>query len=498
MKVKNKTHATTHPPHTHQIFLGGLRDAEVERVHERLSGAAMETALAMAAFRTDATPASAARFALLALAKVLHWLAADRVGHLESAGAPRPRDAARLAALLALLLAVDSAALSSSLDAALAAPDGVASLFAFECVVLASTAASTAVKAGLAGVDRAMGGGWDGRGVASIYVDLTTDTVHLIVYAAFFAAVAAHHGVPLHLLRDLAATAASLHRRAAAFLAYRRAAASLDAALDGATAQDVSRCGGVCIVCRDEMEVGGEEGARSPTSKVLRCGHAFHVRCLRSWLERQQACPICRAPVLPAPPVVAPPPPPAATPQPPPPAEAAPGAFAGAAAAGLRQRHVGGQPAGGGLAAAAAGVPPPQPAPQPAAAGFAAPPQAPASAPAVAIFLPAGFPLAVAPAGAVGATLPFLPVASLGGGGGGVPPGGAADPAVARQLAELASLLAAQAQGGGVAPAAPPAAQPTEAAAAPPPPPAAPAPAADDDDTDAVRRARLARFAGAE
>ena len=458
----------------------------------------METALAMAAFRTDATPASAARFALLALAKVLHWLAADRVGHLESAGAPRPRDAARLAALLALLLAVDSAALSSSLDAALAAPDGVASLFAFEYVVLASTAASTAVKAALAGVDRAMGGGWDGRGVASIYVDLTTDTVHLIVYAAFFAAVAAHHGVPLHLLRDLAATAASLRRRAVAFLAYRRASASLDAALDGATADDVARCGGVCIVCRDEMEVSGEDGARSPTSKVLRCGHAFHVRCLRSWLERQQACPICRAPVLPAPPVAVVQAPPPAAPQPPPPAEPAPGAAAGAAAAGLRQRHVGGQPAeqaaGGAPAAAAAAVPPPPgahpPQPEPAVAGFAAPPQAPAPAPAVAIFLPAGFPLAVAPAGAVGATLPFLPVASFGTGRG-VPSSG--DPAVTRQLAELASLLAAQAQVGDVARAgAPPAAQP----AAPPPPP--PAPAADDDDADAVRRAQLARFAGAE
>lgn len=35
------------------------------------------------------------------------------------------------------------------------------------------------------------------------------------------------------------------------------------------------------------------------TAKRLRCGHLFHVQCLRSWLERQHTCPTCRAPVAP-------------------------------------------------------------------------------------------------------------------------------------------------------------------------------------------------------
>ncbi|KAK3079901.1 hypothetical protein LTS18_003636, partial [Coniosporium uncinatum] len=32
--------------------------------------------------------------------------------------------------------------------------------------------------------------------------------------------------------------------------------------------------------------------------KKLPCGHVLHFACLRSWLERQQACPTCRRPVL--------------------------------------------------------------------------------------------------------------------------------------------------------------------------------------------------------
>lgn len=44
-----------------------------------------------------------------------------------------------------------------------------------------------------------------------------------------------------------------------------------------------------CIICREEMTA----------AKKLACGHLFHIHCLRSWLERQQTCPTCRAPVLP-------------------------------------------------------------------------------------------------------------------------------------------------------------------------------------------------------
>jgi len=44
----------------------------------------------------------------------------------------------------------------------------------------------------------------------------------------------------------------------------------------------------VCIVCREPMESG----------RVLPCGHIMHGRCLLSWLERSQTCPICRVSVL--------------------------------------------------------------------------------------------------------------------------------------------------------------------------------------------------------
>ena len=78
------------------------------------------------------------------------------------------------------------------------------------------------------------------------------------------------------------------------FLCSRQVTARLDRFPD-ATAEDLQRSDGVCIICREEMSAAG-------TNKKLFCGHVFHLHCLRSWLERQQNCPTCRGSVFHRPP----------------------------------------------------------------------------------------------------------------------------------------------------------------------------------------------------
>ena len=38
--------------------------------------------------------------------------------------------------------------------------------------------------------------------------------------------------------------------------------------------QDLARCDGICIICREEMIAGGR-------NKKLHCSHVFHMHCLR-------------------------------------------------------------------------------------------------------------------------------------------------------------------------------------------------------------------------
>lgn len=93
-------------------------------------------------------------------------------------------------------------------------------------------------------------------------------------------------------IRDLYWTFRNFQQRVRDFLRYRRLTANMDSRFPTATEADVERADRTCIICREELSV-----AQRP-KRLPACGHVFHLHCLRSWLERQQACPICRAPVV--------------------------------------------------------------------------------------------------------------------------------------------------------------------------------------------------------
>lgn len=83
---------------------------------------------------------------------------------------------------------------------------------------------------------------------------------------------------------------------------------------EDATVEDIAR-EDTCIICREEMRPwsvtnppvpAGQQPPARPTGTVnersrpkkLPCGHILHLGCLKSWLERQQACPTCRRSVV--------------------------------------------------------------------------------------------------------------------------------------------------------------------------------------------------------
>ena len=133
---------------------------------------------------------------------------------------------------------------------------------------------------------------------------------------AFFCVLCMFYGMPIHIIRDVALTIRSFHKRITDFLRYRQATRDMNTRYPDATPEEVKRedC---CIICRESMkawslqsnlEATSESDATGSARKVLLsqrarpkklpCGHVLHFACLRSWLERQQNCPTCRAPVL--------------------------------------------------------------------------------------------------------------------------------------------------------------------------------------------------------
>lgn len=270
-----------------RLFFGRLRDAEVESLYERSWYAITETCLAMTIFREELNFRFVALFTALLFLKIFHWLMQDRVSYMEQSPATSYATHARMLCLMALLFTLDCAFLHHAIGTSLLHGPSVLLLFAFEYLILASTVCSTFSKYALHVNDLRLGGRWDDKGVYLFYLELITDLFHMLVYLAFFVLICTYYGLPLHIMRDLYLTIRSFRTRVADFIRYRRIAHNMHERFPDATEEELERTDRICIICRENIESG----------KKLACGHIFHFHCLRSWLERQQTCPTCRAPI---------------------------------------------------------------------------------------------------------------------------------------------------------------------------------------------------------
>lgn len=148
---------------------------------------------------------------------------------------------------------------------------------------------------------------------------LALDFLKLALYLTFFCVLCMFYGMPIHIIRDVALTIRSFYKRINDFIRYRQATRDMNARYPDATSDEISG-EDVCIICREDMHPwqpssdeqldpnhihneNDNHHTNLPMNERLRpkklpCGHVLHFACLRSWLERQQNCPTCRAPVL--------------------------------------------------------------------------------------------------------------------------------------------------------------------------------------------------------
>ncbi|CAD6336851.1 unnamed protein product [Miscanthus lutarioriparius] len=273
-----------------RLFLGSLREAEVERLNEQAWREVVEILFAVTIFRQDFSVSFLAMVAALLLIKALHWLAQKRVEYIETTPSVPLLSHIRIVSFMAFLLIVDCLFLSNSLRSLIQKREAsVAIFFSFEYMILATSTISTFVKYVFYVSDMLMEGQWERKAVYTFYLELISDLVHLSLYMLFFIAIFLNYGVPLHLIRELYETFRNFRIRIADYVRYRKITSNMNERFPDATAEELNASDATCIICREEMT----------TAKKLLCGHLFHVHCLRSWLERQHTCPTCRAPIIP-------------------------------------------------------------------------------------------------------------------------------------------------------------------------------------------------------
>ncbi|CAM9756025.1 unnamed protein product [Ascophyllum nodosum] len=270
------------------LFLGRLRDNEVEVVYDNARYAIMETCLALTVFRGDLSAVVFGMFAYLLIVKAYHWLAQARVEHLEQFNGPQGvASLLRLTSMVVLNILIDaSMLLYCAGNVTLDEKPNVLILFAFEFAILSVAAISTLVHLVLHVIDTRMSGAWHGKSTCTMLLEFFSEVLTFSFYVIFFLVMLVFYGfLPVHLVRDMYVSFARVQRRLRTLVRYQRLVSTMEQRFPAATNDELAECEHTCIICRDAMRSG----------KKLPCSHIFHFHCLRLWLQQQQACPTCRA-----------------------------------------------------------------------------------------------------------------------------------------------------------------------------------------------------------
>lgn len=101
---------------TKKIFLGSLREAEVERLNEQSWKELMEILFAITIFRQDFSVAFLGMVTALLLIKALHWLAQKRVEYMETTPSVPLLSHIRIVSFLSFLFILDSLFFYNSIE----------------------------------------------------------------------------------------------------------------------------------------------------------------------------------------------------------------------------------------------------------------------------------------------------------------------------------------------------------------------------------------------
>ena len=274
------------------LFLGRLRDAEIESAWDNMRFSVTETAFALTTFRDELNFRVGLLFVLLLFAKVFHLLNEARIVHIEQTQQTTRLTHARTVALSLTLAALDVAVINGCARYVAANGASVYLLFAFEHAVLLIALHTTVIRYAMAVYDSHYRGRWHNKGMYEMYVSLVGEALQFSAYLSFATVVLIYYGIPIHLMRQLYVSFRNLVERMAHVVRFRRLVGDLNTRFPDATPEEIAATDGVCIICRDDMTEATAQVSGVP--KKLQCGHLFHSYCLQNWLERQFTCPTCR------------------------------------------------------------------------------------------------------------------------------------------------------------------------------------------------------------
>jgi hypothetical protein len=126
---------------------------------------------------------------------------------------------------------------------------------------------------------------WTEKGFVFKIISFVFDFIVLLLNIKLFMYIISRQQFPLYLLSEIIDTFVRLGKSIQLFIQSRQLISKLKRLPDVNAPTDLAA--GVdktCIICLEEIT----------QAKKLKCGHIFHLNCLRRWLEQNVQCPTCR------------------------------------------------------------------------------------------------------------------------------------------------------------------------------------------------------------
>jgi len=277
-----------------RIFIGTLRDLEVEQLVDSGRGFLADTILFLVFYaptidnREVGTVYLIQYICCVIFMKVFHLTTQIRVSHMFEVGVPRLIVNIKLVALMVLLLCCDLIALQYFYSVA-SRSSTFFTWILFEALTMSTVVLVSICKYSVHMMDLRLDNGWPGKSVCLFYVDLVHDVVSMTLFLVFMLTFFVQNPsrLPIYMMADVIQVARKLAQRLRSFRRYRRISLNMEIRFPDATDEEIEH-NEHCVICRDSL-------FEASKPKKLPCNHIFHIDCLRSWLVMQQVCPTCRA-----------------------------------------------------------------------------------------------------------------------------------------------------------------------------------------------------------
>lgn len=277
-----------------RVFIGTLRDVEVEQLVDSGRGFLADTILFLVFYaptidnREVGTVFLIQYICCVIFMKVFHLTTQIRVSHMFEVGVPRLIVNIKLVGLMALLLGCDLLALSYFYSVA-SKSSTFFTWILFEALTMSSVVLVSMCKYSIHMIDLRLENGWPAKSVCLFYVDLIHDVVSMTLFLIFMLTFFVQNPsrLPIYMMADVIQVARKLAQRLRSFRRYRRISMNMELCFPDATDAEIEE-NEFCVICRDSLFEGSKP-------KKLSCGHIFHIDCLKSWLVMQQVCPTCRS-----------------------------------------------------------------------------------------------------------------------------------------------------------------------------------------------------------